>query len=256
MQMDDKNYSILLKAAELFEYHSDCLEMFQMFFKNINDSETLENLAILSVFRDARTNPKIIVNQLLNVIIKHGTSELYNILKTIEDFIIQSKHNDLNKPNIFGNKEQVENTLNQSKKIIQKALLLMHDKKGQTALHVAAEKNQSEIVKIILEKAINYPQILDKIIFKLDRFLESTALHRATQLGHHKTVSTFLNFFKKLEEDKMIPNFLKKNFNHLVESSRVALARNHDEMVKVILGFLNEYLPGVIQDQIRDIDGT
>lgn len=219
-------------------------------FLEVEVTEVLDDLAILSVFGDARyeTQEEIIIEELRKYM--DTKSKTYTKLTFIKDYLgkIKEKCNFLSEAICDGDKNEVQKILDGSQPYIKELILT-------TSLHKAADKNQTEIIEKLLESVKNYPRILEELVLKVDTFENKTALHRAASLGNNETVLLLLNFVN----DHLGKECLKKMLLKIEKYYRPAIYAAHHskchQTVKVFLEFIVKHLPEFLHKQVEQILG-
>lgn len=202
IMMDEKKYS----------NYFDVCELRNAYLESIKHPEIFEDLAILSVYGDGRTNPSENIRKLLDSV--ENSSNYDEIRKrlnlvrfNLDD--VQHKRAALDEAIRQGNLIKLQDIFNQNQQLL-KELLMVSNEDGKTVLHLAAQYDQCEIVHKILEMAEQYPRFLREMVLKVDKHKRETVLHLAARNGHHQSVLKLLNFLRNypvvLEKLLLKPN--------------------------------------------------
>lgn len=226
---------IMIDAKYSFDFNIPTF--IDAYLNMVDDLKVAEDLAILSVYGDARTNPTENISKLIPLI--KNKQEMLDILNNIKLHLntVQKQKSALDDAITNGDKNTVIEILNQNKKIIKELMLIGNDN-GQTALHIAAECNQTKIVQVLLESVKEYPRILEEMVTKINICDQETALHLAAKCSHESTVMTLLQFIQIHQQDTLKRLLLKPSAN----DASVICGTKYNKINQLILDWIRENL--------------
>lgn len=110
-------------------------------------------------------------------------------------------------------------------------------------MYLAIEQFADPSSDILLENLTVCPRILEHIPLKMDEQQEHTPMHFAAERACHKPFQILLIWLKNLDKMKLIRKILETPNKNGMTVLKIAYEKKCYETLKVILEFLNGYLP-------------